>query len=117
VSSYLAPTPELRDGMLRTWLRRDPAPLDRARLTLMGRITQLYAGCILLTIVVDPATPTHTDLAALSVDEFRAAVARGDLRPSTPATAHAYAKLVLSLFLEATSTPDFDDALHVAAAG
>jgi hypothetical protein len=81
----------------------------------MGRVVQLYAGCILLTIVVDPDTPTHTDLTPMTLERFRTAVEVGDLLPSTPATAHAYAKLVLGMFADGLATPAFDDALRVAA--
>ena len=115
LASHLGTTPELRELVLRAAIRREPSPVDRARLTLMSRIVQLYAGSILLLIVVDPATPTHTDLTAMAVDQFRAAVASGELAPSTTATAHAYAKLVLNQFIEAIATPDFDEALHTAA--
>ena len=61
VSGYLAPTADLRDDVLRSGLGREPDPLARARLALMGWLTQLYAGCILLVVVIDPDTATHAE--------------------------------------------------------
>jgi hypothetical protein len=83
----------------------------------MGWLTQLYAGCILLVVVIDPDTATHADLTALSLEEFRIGIERGVLRPGTPTTTHAYAKIVLGSFLDGLATPEFDDARRVAAGG
>ncbi|HET6954576.1 MAG TPA: hypothetical protein VFI47_29700 [Acidimicrobiales bacterium] len=66
-------------------------------------------------MVVDPATTTHTDLTPLSMDEFRNAIERGDLRAGTPAATHAYAKIALAAFADGLSSPDVADALRVAA--
>lgn len=112
-SSHLAPTDDLRDVVLRAGLGRDPDQRDRARLAVMGWVVQLWAGCLLLTVVVDPAVPTHTDLTPMSLDEFGARIGSGDLVPGNPVTTHAYAKIVLAAFLEASGTPAFDEALGV----
>jgi aminoglycoside phosphotransferase (APT) family kinase protein len=115
--SHLAPTDELRALVLRVGLRREPGPVDHARLALMGWLVQLFAGSLLLTIVVDPATPIHTDLTPMSWEEFGAGIAAGDLVAGTPGTTHAFAKLMLGSFVDASATRAFDDALRVAASG
>ena len=79
MAAHLAPTTELRELLLSSSLGRPPDALDQARLALMARVTQLYVGCALLVIAVDPATPTHTDLGSMGLDELRAAFARGEL--------------------------------------
>ncbi len=117
VGHHLGTTPDLREQLLSAWLGRGPDALDRARLTLMSRITQLYAGSIILIVVVDPEVPTHTDLTPMTIDQFRAAVASGELQPSTPAIAHAFAKLVLGQYIEGLAAPELEHALRVAASG
>jgi Phosphotransferase enzyme family len=117
VCGYLAPTQDLRDSVLRASLGHEPDALVRARLALMGRLIQLYAGCILLMIVVDPAAPTHTDLTPMTVDEFRIGIEQGTLRAGTPTTTIAYAKIVLGAFVDGLDAPGFEDATRVSAAG
>lgn len=115
--SHLAPTDELRDHVLGTYLGRPPGAVDRARLSIMGSLVQLFAGCILLTIVVDPTVLTHSDLTPLPLAEFGAAIERGDLVPGTPRATHAFAKIMLGSFLDTLATPAFDDALRVVSSG
>ena len=103
--------------MLRTWLGHEPDDRDRAKLALMGALVQLFAGCILLTVVVDPNVDTHADLTAMSIADFQAGIARGELQMGTPSTIHAFAKIMLAAFADGTSTPAFSGALGVAAGG
>ncbi|MFL6205912.1 MAG: phosphotransferase [Acidimicrobiales bacterium] len=117
MASYLAPTNDLRHVLLSAWLGRPPDRLDQARLALMARITQLYVGCVLLLIAVDPATPRHTDLAAMDLDELRATFARGDLVGGTAVGSIAFAKTMLQMFLDSLTTPDLDESLRVIALG
>ena len=117
IAGHLAPTTELRDLLLSSWLGRTPDPLDQARLALMARVTQLYVGCALLVIAVDPATPTHTDLASLGLDELHAAFARGELVGGTAAGTIAFAKTMLRTFLESLAAPDLDESLRVVSLG
>ena len=117
IAGHLAPTTELRDLLLSSWLGRTPDPLDQARLSLMARVTQLYVGCALLVIAVDPATPTHTDLGSMGVDELHTAFARGELVGGTAAGTIAFAKTMLRTFLESLATPDLDESLRVVSLG
>jgi thiamine kinase-like enzyme len=114
--SYLGQTPELRDRFLSAWQGREPDDLVKAKLVLAENLVRLFAGCILLMIVVDPATPTHTDLAAMSLAEFGSRIAQGDLVAGTPATTLAYAKIVLAAFVDAMQTPEVRAAMAVTSA-
>ena len=98
-------------------LGRTPDPLDQARLSLMARVTRLYVGCALLVIAVDPATPTHTDLGSMGLDELHAAFARGELVGGTAAGTIAFAKTMLRTFLESLAAPDLDESLRVVSLG
>jgi len=64
----------------------------------IAQFIRVFSGLILLLIAPDPATPTQNSLEALSVDDFTAAVASGELVPSQPNTAIAFAKLMLERF-------------------
>lgn len=113
--SYLGPTPDLRDGLLSAWLGRTADDLVRAKLVLAENLVRLFAGCILLTIVVDPTNPTHSDLTAMTLAEFGDRIGRGELVAGTPSTTLAYAKIVLSEFVNAMRTPEVQAAMAVAA--
>jgi aminoglycoside phosphotransferase (APT) family kinase protein len=113
--AHVAPTPELRELVLRTWLGHEPDALVRAKLALMTLVTQLFAGCILLTIIVDPATSTHTDLEPLSLQAFGHKIETGELVPGTPGATHAFAKIALRSFADGMETPEVEEALAIAA--
>jgi hypothetical protein len=114
--SYLAPSPDLRDRLLSASLGRPPDELVRAKLVLAENLVRLFAGCILLAIVVDPTRSTTSDLDAMTPAEFGDRIARGDLVAGTAATTLAYAKIVLSMFVTAMRTPEVRTAMAVAAA-
>ena len=111
MGTYLAPTPDLLDRLLTTGLGRRPDETDHARYTLMALLVNLFAGTILLLIVDDPSSPTHTDLRAMTPEAFGAAIASGDLVAGQPATTLAFAKLALQGFLDGLETPDAQRAL------
>lgn len=117
VVSHLGTTPELRDLILTSWLGRAADPSEQARLALARRLITLYAGCILLAVVVDPASPTHSDLTAMSVEEFRAGIESGAMGAGEIATTLAFAKISLQAFLDNLATPEFDAAQSVVASG
>jgi aminoglycoside phosphotransferase (APT) family kinase protein len=113
--TYLGPTPELRDALLAAWRGAPPDDVLRAKVLIAENLVRLFAGCILLLIVVDPATPTHADLDAMSPAEFGARIERGDLVAGTPATTLAFAKLSLAGFVDSMATPEMTSALRVVA--
>ena len=113
--SYLGPTPELRDRLLSAWLGRSPDELVRAKVVLAENLVRLFAGCVLLAIIDDPTSHTHTDLTAMTLGEFGDRIGRGELVPGTPATTLAYAKIALRAFLDAMRTPEVRAAMAVVA--
>jgi Ser/Thr protein kinase RdoA (MazF antagonist) len=115
--THVAPTDELRDLVLHTSLGREPDDRDRAKLALMGWLVQLFAGTILLTVVIDPNVETHRDLTPISIAELQAGVARGELQMGTPSTTHAFAKIMLAAFADSATTPAFDRAIEAATSG
>jgi aminoglycoside phosphotransferase (APT) family kinase protein len=115
--THLGPTVELRDEVLAAWRGAPVDELLRSKVVLAENLVRLFAGCILLLIVQDPATPSHTDLTAMSPVEFGERIERGDLVAGQPATTLAFAKMSLAGFLEAMETPEVSRALEVAAAG
>jgi aminoglycoside phosphotransferase (APT) family kinase protein len=115
--SHLAATPELRATLVRAWLGREADARTMATVVLAARLVQLYAGCILLVVVVDPGHPTHDDLTAMSLKEFQAGIEGGSLRAGEPGTTHAYAKILLGQFVQGLESPDVVDALQVVAVG
>jgi aminoglycoside phosphotransferase (APT) family kinase protein len=116
VIGWLGTTPERRAAILRAWLGREPDALTDAKATLMGLLTALHAGAILLMIVFDPTNPVHTDLTPLTAEDFGARVASGELVAGTPAATIAYAKIALGSFLDGLRRPDVETALQIAAA-
>jgi aminoglycoside phosphotransferase (APT) family kinase protein len=117
MATHAAADPEARVVLLRTWLGRDPDATTDAHLTLAARLVQLFAGCILLVAVVDPAVPVHHDLTPMTEAEFRDGIGSGRLVPGQPGTTHAFAKMVLQGFLDDLATPAVQHALAVAATG
>jgi aminoglycoside phosphotransferase (APT) family kinase protein len=115
-SSHAATTPELRDVLLRSWLGHEPDPVVTARVALMSLLVHLWAGCILLSAVVDPANSTHHDLDALTMEEFGRRIESGEYRAGTPVTTHAYAKIALRAFVDGCATVATADALRRVAA-
>lgn len=104
--SYLGQTPELRDRLLTAWLGRSPDEVVIAKVVLAENLVRLFAGCVLLAIVVDPANQTQTDLTAMTLAEFGDRIERGDLIAGQPTTTLSYAKIALHAFLVAMQTPE-----------
>ena len=100
VSAYVGTTPELRDALLHSWLGRAPSADDLARLGFARRLISLWAGSMLLTFIDDPQRSVHSDLTAMSGDEFRMAIESGALVAGQQATTLAFAKLSLQAFLD-----------------
>lgn len=117
VAGYLGTSPQRQDVILSAWLGRDPRASEVARLAVARALITLYAGCILLTVVVDPDSPTHTDLTAMSADEFRRGIESGTMRAGQIGTTLAFAKMSLQGFLDNIANPDIERAIAMIAAG
>jgi Ser/Thr protein kinase RdoA (MazF antagonist) len=111
-----APTPELEEVLLRSWLGRSPDRAIHAQLRLMRQMTRLYYACLLLALSATLAAPI-TDLAAPTPDEFRAQIARGELKPASPETRIILGKMFLASVLADTRAPGFEEALTIAKNG
>jgi hypothetical protein len=68
----------------------------RARLALMRVVVRLWAGVMLLALVNDPKVAQHTDLDPSSF---------GQHPQGSAANIHAFAKLLLKVFLEDAGSP------------
>jgi len=113
-----APTPELEDVLLHSWLGRPPDRALRARLVLMRQLTRLYyAGILLASSLGSPGTPPVMDVSAPSPAEFRAQLASGELKMDTVETKLVLGKILLAQFLVGLDAPGFEDALAIAQHG
>jgi aminoglycoside phosphotransferase (APT) family kinase protein len=113
-----AQTPELERALVEAWLGAEPDRALRARLALMRQLTRLYyAGLLLSFAAQQPREAPETDLGAPTPDEFRAAVARGELAPASRATMFTLGKMCLAGFLSGMTAPGFDEALALAREG
>lgn len=101
--------------LLRAWLGGEPDELAHARLALMQLVVRLFAGCILLALIDDPAVPQHADLTPMTPEQLSADVAAGRLRVGEPATTHAWAKIMLEVFRTGARAPDTDRWREIAA--
>jgi aminoglycoside phosphotransferase (APT) family kinase protein len=104
--AHLAPTPGLRDALLTAALGRAPDEEDRARLVLASQLGRAFAGLLLLLITTDPQHPVQDDLTALSIEDFGARLAAGELVAGRPATTIAFAKICLEALVAGMDDPE-----------
>jgi aminoglycoside phosphotransferase (APT) family kinase protein len=108
----LAPSAELQELLLRSWLGGEPDPAMRARLVLMRQLTRLFFACALLRhFAGDPSREPDSDLAALTGEQFVAALQSGRLKVGTPELLYAFGKMFLAGFRAGISDPGFAEAL------
>jgi aminoglycoside phosphotransferase (APT) family kinase protein len=118
LANYLAPTDELRDALLRSWLGREPDRFVRARLVLARQLVRIGYACLTLIVTAGvPRVEPDGDLSAPSLAEFHQMLVRGQLRMGTPENMYLYGKVYLNEFLANLSKPEFEQALTVARAG
>jgi aminoglycoside phosphotransferase (APT) family kinase protein len=113
---HLAPTPELRDLVLRRVLATEPDERARARLFLAGQLVRLFAGTMLVLITADPAAPVDLH-DALTPAAFAAAIGQGDLVAGQPETTLAFATTVLRGVLDNVASDDGARAVAVLRGG
>jgi aminoglycoside phosphotransferase (APT) family kinase protein len=118
LTNYLAPTPELRDALLRSWLGRDPDRHLRARLFLARQLVRLSYACLTLTVTAGTAGPgPDGDLTAPSLAEFHTMMAQGRVKMGAPENMYLYGKVYLNEFLANLSSPEFEEALVIVQQG
>jgi Ser/Thr protein kinase RdoA (MazF antagonist) len=112
----LAPTPALRDALLRAWLGRAPDRAVHARLMLARQLTRLYYAALMFSLatLAPRSAPPDGDLSAPSPAELQAAVAAGRLTPTGPDMLYTLGKMCLARFRADTATAEFAESLEVA---
>jgi hypothetical protein len=106
VLDNLAPSPELEEVLLQSWLGRAPHEAMRARLALVRALTRLYyAGVFLSASATRPRAMPEHDLSAPTLAEFESAIRAGRLTRGTPETTHVMGKMYLNGFLTGAAVP------------
>ncbi len=115
MSTDLAETPGLRDVLLEAALGKAPDDPLRARLGAVQLLTRLFYGCVVLRNFAGASpAPTGPDVAALTPQAFRKAVAEGRLVSGSPEVAYAFGRMSLAEFLRGATAPDIDRTLDMA---
>jgi hypothetical protein len=91
--------PDVETLVLEGWLGREPDDDTRHRLHLMRDLHRLFSGCLMLAGFVGQRGP-EDELSAMTPEEFRAAIARGELR-GTPELLFVRGKMDLAGFTAA----------------
>jgi len=118
VTHELAPTPELQQHLLRSWLGRAPDRATEARLVLMRQVSRMFFACALLRHFANiPGRAPASDLKSLTPQEFVSAIQTGRLRLGTPEVLYEFGKMFLAGFLDELTAPGFEDALAASRAG
>jgi len=99
VANNFAEVPDVDARVLEGWMGRSPDDDARRRLELMRDVQRLFSGCLLLADFIGHRSPA-TALRAPTPDQFRAAIARGQLR-GTPELRYVRATMDLVAFTAA----------------
>jgi Phosphotransferase enzyme family len=109
-----AESADLEVVLLEAAFNRKPDRHLRARLTVMGLLTRLFYGCIVLdTMATRLQVAQDASLDAFTPAAFRAAVVEGKLTSGTPETAYAFGKMSLAAFIDGIAAPSFGEALEI----
>lgn len=101
-----APSPELEEVLLLSWLGHAPDQTLRDRLVLVRALTRLfYTGVLFSGSALAPRNRPDADLSALTSEQFERAIRSGRLVPETPETTHALGKMFLASFLSGAAPP------------
>jgi thiamine kinase-like enzyme len=118
LANYFAPTDELRDALLRSWLGREPDRFVRARLLLARQLVRMGYACLTLVATAGEArAEPDGDLRAPTLADFHQMLVRGQLRMGAPENMYLYGKVYLNEFLTNLSKPEFEGALAMAGEG
>lgn len=117
LTSDLAEGPELETLVLEAVFGRAPDRVMRARLQVIGLLTRLFYGSVVLGNYVDAPRSGPDASPAFTQAEFRSALADGRLTSGASETAYAFGKMSLETFAGALKAPGFDELLQVVAQG
>ena len=99
IANNFADVPDVDTHVLEGWLGRAPDDDTRRHLTLMRDLQRLFSGCLLLSEFIGQREQ-EAELSALTPDEFRATITRGELR-GTPELLVVVGKMQLAGFTAA----------------
>jgi hypothetical protein len=99
IANNFSEVPDVDTLVLEGWLGRSPDDDTRHRLALMRDLHRLFYGCVMLSEFLGRRDP-EAELTALTPDEFRAAIMRGELR-GTPELLFVLGKMHLVGFAAA----------------
>ena len=99
IANNFSEVPDVDTLVLEGWLGRSPDDDTRHRLALMRDLHRLFYGCLMLSEFIGRRDP-EAELTALTPDEFRAAIMRGELR-GTPELLFVLGKMYLAGFAAA----------------
>jgi hypothetical protein len=99
IANNFSEVPDVDTFVLEGWLGRSPDDDTRRRLTLMRDLQRLFSGTVLLSEFIGERGP-EAELTAMTPDEFRAAIMRGELR-GTPELLFVLGKMHLAGFVAA----------------
>ena len=94
----LAPTQEVQDALIDSWLGRAADAALKQRVNAVRALTRLYYAGLLMATVTS-ATPIIGDLTALTQDEFKRRIGDGSLQAVAPETRIELVKMCLASFL------------------
>jgi aminoglycoside phosphotransferase (APT) family kinase protein len=101
-----APSPDLEELLLLTWLGHSPDDALRTRLALMRALTRLfYAGVQFSAVASQWRSAPDTDLAAPTLAELQQALRDGRLAPDALETRHLLGKMYLAAFFTGEKPP------------
>ena len=101
IANNFSEVPDVDTLVLEGWLGHSPDDDTRRHLTLMRDLHRLFAGTLLLSEFIGRRDP-EAELTALTPEQFRAAIARGELR-GTPELLFVLGKMNLAGFAAARS--------------
>ena len=104
IANNFSEVPDVDTLVLEGWLGRSPDDDTRHRLALMRDLHRLFSGCLLLSEFIGRRDP-EAELTALTPDEFRAAIMRGELR-GTPELLFVLGKMHLAGFAARGPRPE-----------
>ena len=99
IANNFSEVPDVDTLVLEGWLGRSPDDDTRHRLALMRDLHRLFYGSLMLSEFIGRRDP-EAELTALTPDEFRAAIMRGELR-GTPELLFVLGKMHLAGFAAA----------------
>ena len=99
IANNFSEVPDVDTLVLEGWLGRSPDDDTRHRLALMRDLHRLFYGSLMLSEFIGRRDP-EAELTALTPDEFRAAIMRGELR-GTPELLFVLGKMYLAGFAAA----------------